>query len=255
MGYKEPESFDIGGVIGGVIGGINTVIPEFYYDLLARILPGLISLLAVLVAAGVINPTIALERMFTLTMASVIALYIALAACGYVVGIVLTYFQRGIRWLYIPRVWRQLLATENCKHLIKSRASELKIPVSVISPALDSDASKKAVRNAVTLLYGPLHDLLKERHPQARLVLDKMNGEAGLCESLVVGLLLTSLVLCWRVFAEGLWRSLEMWLIIGLLLAVIFLFLVAQYRYKHMIERHFCYWSILRPSNEMVRIQ
>ena len=243
MGDKDSESFEM--------GGVNTILPEFYYDLLSRILPGSVSLLAVLVAADVVKPAITLERMLTLTTAPVAALCLALGTCGYIIGMVLTYTQRGIRWLYIPGVWRPLL--EAYKPLIVNRESELgptDFRTDIELALAGGPSSNNAVRKLVPRLYGPLHDLLKERHPQARFVLPKMNGEAGLCDNLAVGLLLASLVLCWRVAfrlqaLQGFWRSSEMWSVIGLWLAVILFFLVARHRYRALIQRHFSYWSVL----------
>lgn len=237
------------------MGGVNTILPEFYYDLLSRILPGSASLLAVLVAAGVVKPAIALERMLTLTSAPVVALYLALGTAGYIIGMVLTYFQWRIRWLYIPGVWRPLLRVY--KPLILNRESELG-PTDFgddIELALaEQPSSNNAVRKLVPRLYGPLHDLLKEHHPQARFVLPKMNGEAGLCDNLAVGFLSASLVLCCRVVfrvqgLQGFWRSSEMWSVLGLWLAVILFFLVARHRYRALIQRHFSYWSVLPKEN------
>lgn len=148
-------------------------------------------------------------------------------------------------------MWRPLL--RDYKPLIEDRESELGLSDfgNKIERTLAGDrSSNNAVRKLVPQLYGPLHDLLKERHPQARFVLPKMNGEAGLRDNLAVGLLSASLVLCCRVAFRlegfhGFWRSSEMWTVVGLWLAVPLFFLVARHRYRALIQRHFYYWSIL----------
>lgn len=91
MSDKDSESFGL--------GGVNTILPEFYYDLLARIIPGSVSLLAVLVAADVVKPSLAIKQLMTVPIAALLVLGIG----GYIVGMVLTYFQSRTRIALHPR--------------------------------------------------------------------------------------------------------------------------------------------------------
>jgi hypothetical protein len=249
-------------------GKLDGILPEFYYDLISRILPGALLIGGVIFFSGKIDSARALKLVLSLTSTAAFVILVVCGTAAYVLGILLSVFHRGIRWLYIPGVWRPLLV--RYAGLIKERQQELGLSHSdelfpdAVGPAakrslLARGKSRRianaAVRSLVQPLYSPLHDFLKTRDPQARLVLPKMSAETSLCDNLVVISLIISVIPLYRLMkawpvAAPVSQSSEIRTLLALWFISILCFVVARYRYAGLIQRHFAYWSIL-PKNKV----
>jgi len=235
------------------LGKLGGLLPEFYYDLISRIVPGAVTVIGLLAAFDLLSLRSVLDKLFTMSGPALVALTLLTGTAGYIVGIWLTLFQFKVRKRYIPGVWRALLLKQQHASLIVARQSDLRL--SKYEDRLESQSLSKATDEEVEVLgrsiYGPLHDLLKGHNPQARFVLPKMNGESGMCDNLAIGFvaILVGRVfrLAWVWFTLGAhlsWQSNALALVVLAILSLLNL-KVAKVRYRALIERHFSYWSTL----------
>ena len=239
---------------------LDTILPEFYYDLIARIIPGVVLVLGAVFASGTAEPAAAFATLLTLAWAPVVLLLIIISIAGYVAGILLTYFQSGVRSSYSGAVWRVVLRQyrdviikrqdELGLNGLRTKLDECQLDASGRSSRRDRKAANRAIREVTRPLYGELHDLLKDRHPQARFVLPKMNGETGLCENTAVSLILVMLVALVHTVtaptgpvATRLVQAAATAFPFAVL-ALLF-FRAAVVRYEALLRRHFAFWNLI----------
>ncbi len=167
------------------VKNIPTLIPEIYYDLIARFPAGciLVGGLVVLLVHGRVCS--GLDKL--LTMSSAIALgglviYITLA---YAAGLLLSSCGALLNAVYWPQVFRTVAAAyddvlvESCKEFgIDTQDKDGRINASLLS------------RAQCARLYRMGHEYLKRKDLEARLVLPKMQAEAGLVTTLACTVIL-----------------------------------------------------------------
>ena len=239
-------------------GKASMFFPEFYYDLIARVLPGTVLLVGCGFASGLLDLGGVLEALKGLSPTAAILFCIPALAGSYVCGILLTCLQRPIRLSYTPAVWKPFLRDN--RELIISQLARLGLQdrKTALLRALGSQKERgllrcmkgrhevnREIRSLVWPLYGALHDYLKTEDAQARFVLPKMNGEAGLCENLAGSLVLVSLGLIVRFLVAPGDPPHAPVLAVGLLwLFATFCYGAGVVRYRALIQRHFSFWRI-----------
>jgi len=220
------------------------LIPEVYYDLIARVPAGGFVVLALL---GLYHPELyrtVIEGKIETGVA--VLLVFVFSVLSYAVGLLLSPLGNWI----VERFWCRIFAEASCKYkdLIPGIMKDLAIayyplPTKGSSENSSSELAPEQISTSDQYgrIYRQLHEFLKEADPQAKVVLPKMQAEAALCANLTAGLLL--------VFVASVCRPRDMhlalvWTIIGLVLSI----WGAWFRNKRLIHRHFSYFALFKQG-------
>ncbi|MFN8092436.1 MAG: hypothetical protein U0599_09495 [Vicinamibacteria bacterium] len=227
----------------------QTLLPEFYYDLMARILPGVVFAATLLFLLGAFEVKAAIERVAQTAWAPIVFLVTGVGTCGYIIGILLTPLQARVRSGYIPEVWQPILASNRAVICEKQAQLGLRDFAAELDNAIRGSvwrpADRAALARVARQLYSPLHDLLKARLPQAQLVLPKMNGETGLCDNICAGLTVLSLVPVSQMLHAARFDEKLAWYSVVLLFLALISFWAAKVRYDGLVRRHFAFWNLV----------
>jgi hypothetical protein len=172
------------------VAGMTQLVPELYYDLIARIPAGLMFWLLVLVwwfeRRG-------LPSALKFNEIPIAILFILLLLASYVVAIVISplgglfgMLQVYATWRYVHRVYGQ----------------ELTALFGLLRPsALDREGNLRQFAELhlrdFEILHLLLHQRLKHVDAQARALLPKIRAEAALCENLATALMLFASIFVW----------------------------------------------------------
>ena len=170
-------------------GGFAQLVPELYYDLIARLPAGLLFWMLIgcwwLHRSGtaLITPT----NLNAIPAGSMLLVALAL---GYVIIIVTGPVSNLVRRLYLRIAWWRVYSRFHYElHLLFAQLR----PV-----ALDQDGCLKRFHDVKSadfeIFHLLLHERLKHMDPQARALLPKFRAEASLCDNVVVVFILFTLV-------------------------------------------------------------
>jgi hypothetical protein len=214
---------------------VAALIPEVYYDLIARVPAGTFFLVALLV---LYRPTV--YKSFAgarIETGAVLLLMFIVAIAGYSAGLLLSALGNLISWLFWDRTFSD--ANEKYENIVVRIEARLGID------PLQARSSRKKVRNHNDCIYRRLHEYLKEVDVQAKVVLPKMQAEAALCCNFAAGVLIVfvaSVIELKHVSSLGL-----LWTAVALALSVT----GARFRSRRVIERHFSYFAqLVRPDEK-----
>ncbi len=227
-----------------------SLIPEVYYDFIARVPPGAFVLLALIAIYYPGSYALILGEKFE--TGSALLLTLAFSVASYTAGLLLSPLGNWIVSLFWNRIFEETcqkyndLIPEIEKNLgISCSPGQTQSDTSAVSPAKIS--KHMSVPDLHDRIYRQLHEFLKEVDVQARVLLTKMQAEAALCSNLTAGLLLVLIALVtrrppWFFQALG-------WVAVGLVLSVA----GAWFRSKRLLERQFSYLAQLsRPGKKAV---
>ena len=213
------------------------IIPEFFYDLIGRLLPGAILLvLAVFVFYG-IEP--GLKHLLGGAKDATVLIVILMLLLGYFVSRLMEAFSE---------YWRMLCNHLRCQNRLscqKNGAQDLPQPDTAQpqNAPLTETEQKTRIHACIQQRYRlerPTEGLvgyiivskIRRYLPAEGFRLLKMQAEQSFCQAIIPGLLLLTPVAVWRlyqacwlsesvrIFAQGCWRKDKIWLVIGLLWAI-----------------------------------
>ncbi len=224
------------------------LIPEFYYDLICRVLPGI--LLAVLfwwqpLGAPIPEWIVKLAKEEKIGAIPFTLLFVALVGVGYVLGILISPCGSWLRSLYQEQAWTRVRndfpsiydrIVSTYKECLAGSSGEC--GASAPKTGLTGEPRQPKARNLSALLDADL----KARNAQAQVLLPKLNAEAALCENLVVP------VLAWGIitFTLAANRGTCPWHVIGLtLVSVAVSGRVGWDMYLGFVRRQFSFFRIV----------
>lgn len=223
---------------------LAAIVPEFFYDLIARILPGLVFAILLLVVSapdslGFLRELAAQNKLQGVPF---VLLFVVLIALSYALGILLGPLGAKVRDLYLPPVWRQVVGTTHLE-FVKGYANRRGLSVSPDHEAIVAGLDRKALKT----LFRLLEDELKSKDPLGRVLLPKLHAETVFCDHLCVALLLVGTLAALLLFLDVL-QPRAAW---GTFMAVLFglaLFAgwTAKYRFWGLIQRLLSLGSQLR---------
>jgi len=224
-----------------------SVIPEIYYDLIARVPAG--TLLFLVIASGG-QPS--LGKLISATSVGSAAVFLTLVLlAGYSSGILITRLGSLFHRTYRYRIWRRVLGGERgYAGLITTFNNQFP---TLNLPTDDGGRVAVAMLQAedVDRLDRVMHDYLKAKDPQAKVLLPKMRAEAALCDHLFVALIgsvvVVSCALLWSP-QEGLADRLG--ILATFLAGSTLSAFCAPYRNERLIRRQFSFLTLLIPSGE-----
>jgi hypothetical protein len=207
-------------------------IPEFYFDLIGKIVPGVF---LVLMIAGVLLPDgrKSMYAIAALPWGTMVCLLILLALASLQAGHLVSPLGEAAGRYFWRTEWGEI-ARSNF-HLLK--ASEVRLKLSFKLPDLAENLS----REQVVSIYRPLHQLLKKSDIEARVVLPKMAAELTLASN-SVAVFAISLILLLAVGCRGP-------LPLSLLgMAAVLSSYCSLVRTRRFIQRHFAYLAVLEEN-------
>lgn len=150
---------------------VNSIIPDLYYDLIARAIPGATFVLeaAFLSIPSTLFPE---SRIGDVSVGLVTASIFILLGVGYVVALLITPIGEHTRRLYTKRMWKTVLIEDSdARHALRHK--------------LDITLTGSESIATLERSYRVLHDYVRSNDPSSRtLVLSKMQAEAALCTNL-----------------------------------------------------------------------
>lgn len=215
---------------GDSIKSLGNVVPEVYFDLIARVPPGafVVVCLWALYRWKTGSKIIFLE--FNAGTATV-ALILLLGA-SYSVGLLLGPAGRLLTERFARHHWNKQCARWGISKLL---VQEFLIPGSCND---ETDAHITAQQNR-ELIYRRLQDYLKGVDPQARTLLPKINAEKSFCANAAAAIMLVSLATV-GVMGKAVDGTLLLWLLAG----VAFCVWGSWERTRMLIVRHFSYFEL-----------
>jgi hypothetical protein len=222
------------------VGKLPSVIPELYYDLIARVIPG-----AVLLLLGTLPITIHLpiDSLKEMSAGSATLLLVVFLLASYWAGILITPLGSLFHELYRYRVFREALREEEHKGEIRRFGGALGL----------NDLSSESSNQDLNTVDRVMHEFLKDRGDQARLILPKMKAEVTLCDNSLVamlgaGILVLAFDILQRLKADPLVIEL-LPIVVGVLLS----FLAAGYRMKRLLVRQRVLMTLV-PESELLAL-
>ena len=159
----------------------TTVVPEFYYDLISRIPPGVFLILGVIFEIlESHNKTISDYKDFN--TAVVILFTVLLLAAGYSVGLFINTPTKYFAMIYTAKAWRRVINDEQplFKELKKQE----------IFKEFNFDSPSAIKEPEARRLFRRVHDLLKLKDNQAKVILPKLTAESSLCNNTAFALVI-----------------------------------------------------------------
>ncbi len=236
------------------VSRLAALVPEVYYDLIARIPAGTFLVAALLVLYRPSLRTIFISGNVRTGPALILLLFLVVA--GYSVGLLLSCIGELVIRVYWDRVWR--MVTDRYLDLVPKAVAKLGMRYEAVSweeiRALPTRGERRRASQEAhqqyRRMYRQLHDFLKDADPQAKVVLPKMQAEAALTSNLVAGLLFLVPALAFHLQT---WRSPALiWDLIALLLSI----LSSAFRSFRLFDRHFSYLALVlnRPEKQQQSI-
>ncbi len=201
-----------------------TLVPEFYYDLIARIIPGVVTLLAAVLMYTVAFDSAVWALLYNdaSLMDSILFLVVA-----YFTGVVLGPF--GALTRYPFWWWAKLRTIQTDKDIAREFAEKRNMQEAPFSQLGAFKRFEKKVEAE-----------LSEHFPHDRAVLVKMWAESDMCLNVLAGILLANVVIFLTSYAQG---SVESWSSLqpAVLPIAALILLGANYRHRGVIRRDLAY--------------
>jgi hypothetical protein len=230
-----------------------SVVPETFYDLIARVPAGAFLILGGLWSFQLFSSTGAMNRIEKMNWAPATILLLLMLGASYSLAILLTNVGALVHRLLNRNLWINIvLSKEQYKSLIdyfdiqfgfgfQRDEKDKKLQIERLKPTEFAQLDRQ------------MHDFLKSINSEAKLILPKMRAEAALCNHLAAAaILLIVLILgTWLLNALGLITLRNPIKTEGLVLGSIVLCLSAlasPYRHKRLIYRQLSYLALYRHN-------
>jgi hypothetical protein len=208
---------------------IWNLIPEFFYDIISRIPPGI---LMIFLSYEFIFTKSVNDKMINFGFSELFLLILF----GYALGLILSTLGEQIGKLYYKYVWRNCYELDNGilkkffkKHQVKN---------------IDVANYKELKTKDWLQIHRHMHDYAKNYNKQAGKLLPKLHAESLIANNLAVVIICFMLMLTIKHFHSG--NINHYWiLIIVLSLFSIGLIFIGKERYSNLIERQFSYIKII----------
>jgi hypothetical protein len=216
-----------------------SVVPEIYYDLIARVPAGTFLVLSLVFVFQKATPH--LKTVAEMKWEDSLLLLFLTIAAGYSLSLIISPAGNWVNERFFGHLWRRC-QDEYLSMLVQMQSSAQLECLADFDPKSRSDAQCRK-------MYRQIHDHLKNVSIQARTVLPKMQAEAALCTNFVVVgviVLLSMAFLDWTV----LWAHWQ--LTILSLVGIVCSYWASRYRTRQLIERHF---SLLSMTIDRTAVQ
>lgn len=218
-----------------------SLVPEIYYDLIARVPPGAFLVIAAMRIQGAFSAGKAFD-LGNIKWETAAILLIFLLITGYVAGVVITAVAHSLSLLYKGWVWKR--SAVPYKEVIENFVDNK------FHLGLNIKGWKNLDGDDFYRIHRQVQDYLESENDQAKLILPKMRAESALCDNLLASL---ALLFCFVLFRKASGQNLEGW--IGSL-TIIFLssclvFWAACYRAAQLIRRQFSFLRIVMSRLEV----
>jgi hypothetical protein len=165
-----------------------SLVPEIYYDLIARVPPGTFLVVALMWVLGIFsnNGAFELKDIKDMSWAPTTASLFLLLGTGYVVGIILTPLGGIIGRTYWLHLWQKIGPHYNKWIVEFNNLFGADLPI-------DEDSNiqwHKLKRVHAHRLSRQLQEYVKDKNDQAKLILPKMSAESALCSNTVGGIVI-----------------------------------------------------------------
>jgi hypothetical protein len=217
------------------------LIPEFYFDLISRVPPGVLIIVAV--AYAVMPSAFAFHQPSKTTEfeGPTVTLLLLLIGAGYACGILLTYLGSLIYDTYFRRIYSEVanLYPESLRRWLwkKIWADE--------KPFISNWESLSA--GDLRLLYRRSHDYIKDRFPYAARLLPKLSAEGKLCDNVAAALLVITIAFpVIRYLSSGSMK--EWWPLPVLIISCLYSWAAARHRFRRLAMGQFSYAFQLRDA-------
>jgi len=225
------------------LGKLPSLIPEIYYDLIARVPAGAVLFLAIVLIGGQYSP----DQLKSENFGSATVILVLLLLFSYALGILITPLASAFHRRYREAVWRQALCEHNYCSLVQLLEARFHL-------GLPKDQSGQVQLNSFQRKHYDrldrlMHDYLKGADPQAKVILPKMRAEASLCDQLFVAFSCIALVGAYSLLVRhtslGEHFGASLLVVGGLALAA----LGARHRNKRLIHRQFSFLTLVVGQN------
>ena len=226
----------------GQASGWTSFIPEFFFDVISRIPPGmfLAAFLVLRWSPFLRNADLPLPAFepgdFPYTV-----VFLVLIAFGHSLGIFITPLGDIVRRSYLKRTWLSLRSGREALYLDVYRRWGNG------ADSGDSPVWQMLPTPVYARIYRYMHDWTKAAHPKADLLLAKMSAESAVCENSVGALLLAILV-------ELSVQPWQHWpaTVLPFSIATTYLYYAAQWRFKRFLAGQFSYYALVRERQNLV---
>jgi len=217
-------------------------VPEFFYDLISRVPPGVFLVIAVLVEYEVVKVDQA--ALFQDNGALVAFLGLLVLGAGYSIGIFLSAPGRYASRVYFSRVWKR--HSNDNTDLLKRF-----IELGKINLAKKSDLTQLTNEEYLTI-YRRMHDYLKFHNEHAKRLLPKMSAETSLCNNSAAAFTVWSIIhlirsmylfFSYNVPIQWSW-------FVAVVPFILILLWIGKERYDRLISSHFSFLSLTLDHNK-----
>jgi hypothetical protein len=219
-----------------------SLVPEIFYDVIARIPPGTLLALAVISLLKVdlfsSNGGYPLSGPNSINVATATILGILLLMAGYVIGLLLTQIGAGIHHIYIVWFWRSWCNPDDYKAYVA-------IATNYRVPGLEAEAE----RHIYECIDRELHEYVKKGNNSASTIIPKMRAEMALCLNLAAGVLIYTICYTFAKSPGELWKK-------ALLILAIFSLTIsaAIFREHQLLRRTLAYVGQIKKESERTDI-
>ena len=215
-------------------GAWGQLVPELYYDLIARLPAGIVFWLLVIALLfsthPSLTPSVSADTLQAIPFGSLLVLLLVVA---YVTGMIIVPMSVVVRRIYGSFVWRRLYVMHPAR---------VRVLFERLAP--DNFETRVPLEKVQRAHFDALHQLLYERvkldHALAKILLPKMSAEVRLCENVVV---VTMLVLVGHPLVTGSFGE-PSW-VYGLLVVALLALIAGAYRYLILLQRLVAYADTL----------
>jgi hypothetical protein len=216
------------------------LVPEVYYDLIARVPPGTFVILAL---AKLYHTSF--QDVFAQPNTGAAVLFtILLLGSGYSVGVLLgplgEFIVHRLGWLALWKSVSNNYAKITGQAKARFYADYAPFPSTPVPiwKLIQRSRARRLSTEQCQRMYRHIHEYLKGVDAQARVVLPKMQAEAGLCSNLAAGLIIVACAVAIRHWPD-LRNPALIWCLLSLCLAA----WAARFRTRRLMERHFSYFA------------
>ncbi|MBX2976281.1 MAG: hypothetical protein KF721_09110 [Ignavibacteriaceae bacterium] len=209
------------------------IIPEFFYDLISRIPPGILLFTMLLFEFNIFSLAYINESL-KIEVGSAFIIFFTFLTCGYVLGSLLSIVGSFItKKFYTPTLLRNVIKEDT--ELVKSFISLRKIT------NINLDNIDSFTDNEFYKIYRESHDYIKLKDERIKTLLPKLSAEASLHTNLVASLFMLLTIhlinrICYSSFPFLHW-SIYVWGII----TIIFLIWIGKLQYKKLLRFQFSF--------------
>lgn len=223
-----------------------SLIPEIYYDLIARIPAGTLLVLGILSYQRLLTSgaPFDLQKLRYSSGAFILVLLVLLLGTGYVASMLLTPLCSFLYGRYRPLLWKRY-REEYEKEIVEF--------MQVVQLKFQSVQPSKLDLRQIEEFEQQMHDFLMAKSDHARVILPKMRAEASLCNNLTLVLSLFLLLalhypIVGLISGQGFLTEQIFQVVVVILLGLLSSF-AGWHRTDRLNRRQFSFWRLVRQSS------